>query len=967
MKTHRNTSCVALFGSRFFLGFVLACCLMANVAAHAQEQGGEDILAAYRSIRAQVEAAESSSEKIKLYDRIVALYADIPDETVQEGVAWAMLGKAEQSFGRNADGLYAEIIAKFQDNEIPAIRRHVVRAQYKQALRSKNKSVRIQTFDKLLAVYRNTADPDMQGIVDDIAFSRANTLNDAAGVITICDGIISRLADKTDEDSRSSCAWAMQRKAVATQDTTEKVRLFDAVIVKYRDDPAKKVLFTVERTLLLKAEAVPDKAEKIRILDELLAWGDGRESSVWVYVNARVKLVPDNAGKQAIYESLLSKYGERLSPRQVASMMYSQAMLATTDEEQYRQYDRILERFGDSNDESVDFHVVFTITSKIRLSEDKNEKLTLYDALIARCRHSPDDLVQSRFAGALLDRAELVGETEVISHTADEVIGLFMSGARGVDWSEYARAVEIKVSITGDESIRNTCYDVVIMGNFPEYRVVDARFAKAEKAGDKQERLRLFDELIARHQDSDDDSVATTVLRVMSEKAKSVEDEKEKITLLRTMIEKPGARASGSMSAYLVDDAIKNLVSLTGDKEVPIRHYDEIIRTSVREDEVVDAMMKKSDYVDDAAKMVIYDDVITRRPDSIFRSLRSNIIAALQGKASLTADKREKTNLYERIVFGLPDKDAESTEDGVGFAFWSWYELTNNVGERRHLIDRYLAEYKERLKTRDLIRVLQVKAELADSTGATLQAYDELIAVCRDSLAGRRGGGILEVSSPSLTRMQLASALSAKAKIVTDSAEKVKLYDEILTMANTPYSGISPWEVEKALKEKAALTGDASTKSTFFKEHIRTATTDSECAEWYSRKAEATDDKDESRRIRTELAAKFVDSADAKAQALAARALVDSARAASNSDEAIRLYNSVIEKFGNSDNPEVASPIVRALMGKARLEKGRDEKLKLYDGIIEKYLDSEDFIVRDTINSAIAERFRLLDKAAAKP
>lgn len=966
VTSSRNNSHAALIAGIFFGCIAVAVILSGIGAVHAQEPDN-DGLARYRALRAEAEELKHGTRALELYDEIISAYADHRDEAVQEGVAWAMLQKGTSFHNDDKERTLAAMIAKFGDSEDHVIRRHVARAKFRRALFPKDKDARVGALDILLAEYRDDADPEIQNIVDDIALARADALEDAAGIIAICDSAITRLAGNTGEESRDRRARMMLRKATAIEDSAEKIKLLDEVIAEYGDDTGKGVQYTVERSFVLKAKAVPENAEKRRIFDELLARCAERGRSFRIFMDDRMELEPDAAAKQAAYESILAKYGDRLEPGDVISMMYSRTNQAATDEEKSRLFGEIIQRFGDSPDGSTDFYLTLSMSSQIRLLKDKNEKIALYDALIAKSRTSSDNFTRRRLADAILDRAKLVGGAEELTRASDEVIDLFTNGANGVEWSDYASAVDMKVKASGDDSIRDTLYDAVITGDFDEFAVSRARLAKAEKATSEEKQRQLYDELIARHQDSDNSQVSDTVLKAMVAKEKLLRNKDEKIAALQAIVEKYDKYHKRTfVSGHLVDDAVRDLAHLTGDKNIAIRNYDKVIDSSSNEVEVVGAMAKKSEYLDGAAKIAVYDEIITGYHDSTDRSVQRHVVRAILGKASLITDIKERIRLYETVMTGFPGYDERVTADGADIAFWSLYNLLDTRDERLRLIDRYLTKYRNDITPFTLSRILKEKADSTADPATAAGIYDELIDMCRAALAkgsNVRGSGFI---SPMMTRTALADALSAKAKFVEDPAEKLKLYDEILSMAAEEDSFTSPYEIEKVLAAKIALTGDAGVRGAFYDERIKAATTDVERARWLKYKADALDDKKQSRDIRTDLARKFADSDDARAQRMAANALIENAKNAPSAEEALRLYDSVLETFGKSDNTEVTGAVVKALLGKARLEKKREEKLKLYGMIIDKYLDTSDYSVKNTVDTAIAERFRLTDKDAAK-
>lgn len=211
--------------------------------------------------------------------------------------------------------------------------------------------------------------------------------------------------------------WAgaklLTRKAKATKNDEEKIRLDDEVIARYLNSSDDSALDAAIAAAGDKSRLVNDKAEQIRlcdlILDTYMKWPLRFQQYRYRDAAARkAKLLGDPELAIRLHDRIIA---EVASERMVVQARLTQADLLPDAQDKLVAYEEVIDKHGASTDEYVRLMVGRAMDNKAKRITDPEAKMALYRAIMEKC----GDLKDWR-AKALADRtaealASLTGDT----------------------------------------------------------------------------------------------------------------------------------------------------------------------------------------------------------------------------------------------------------------------------------------------------------------------------------------------------------------------------------------------------------------------------------------------------------------------------------------------------------------------------------------------------------------------------
>ena len=812
------------------------------------------------------------------------------------------------------------------------------------------------------------------------------------------------------ERRRVNAAYALVDKAIAAADQADQIRIYDEIIQTYQDDNTPHMAVCVSWAIYKKALAATDPLEKSRLIEEIVdRYGQVRDKQVNSYVTAALREGLKQAGggaeKRAFCDGILEKHGGRLT----------------------------------------DYLAAWLMMEKAEATPDPAQQIVMYDAIMARFLSSAEDYAFDTAIIVALDKMALITDKSEQIRLCDLAIDAFLTTPQRTRYYLFDRAARKKAELVGDPSLPLKLYDQVIVNNVTEDAVVQARSMRMPFLKDDSERLAACDEFIAVHQDSKSDFVQMMAARAMGTKADLLTDPEAKKALLRSIIDKC-AEIKDSRARDLANESVAKLAELSGDVDSAAKYYDEEAANAKNEIDAIRALKSKARLVKNKAeKARLYDEIIARgrasRDVLVSRAVKDAIYAkiwliddreekirlydvaiaitkesrdthdwrtveslmidkarllddketqirlydeiiayglnsdspralekaarAMVDKAEITEDRAEKIKLYDTALFGLNLRP----QDNVFFKFLlpddlrKRVELETEAPEKLRLYDRYLSVYGSAMDTETRLPLLLNKAKFMSDSADKSRLYDEIIEDCERSLKAGESGGDADIQKRQRSRIMdhLGQAILGQADLTESVEEKIKLYDRYLIFPQGSQGLISNRNFEKILSKKAELSGDHSIINDFYDDRIRAAATENERFNWYHRKARAAEETDRAA-IEEEMITEFFDNTDVIIEGNIAIALIEKIRKTVDLEEKNRLCDRLIKRYGDSKDVRALHAVLMAYQLKAGMAQSDDAKLEIHSNVIDRYKDKGYPSLKRSVDYAVAEKSRLEKK-----
>lgn len=796
--------------------------------------------------------------------------------------------------------------------------------------------------------------------------TKATATEDSAEQARIYDEIINTYQGDKTKSIQTYVSWALYKKALAVTDPIDKSRLLEEVVGRYYDMPDELVNSYVRGALRKRVNLAESGAEKIAVCDRLLEKYGPRlpDSLTALILHEKARSTSDPAEQIAVYDTILSRF---LSSTDDSA--FDQAIIVALDKmelikdqaEQLRLCDIAIEAYLKTPQRTRYYLFDTAIRKKAELVDNPALPLELYNQVIAN-NVTEDSVVQARSMRMSLlkdDKERLAASGELIEAHQDsksDFVRLMV-----------ARAMARKADLLTDPEAKEALFRSIIekCANIKDTRAKDLAnetIAKlAELSGDTAFAARYYDEQVAK---ADNELEA---IRALKSKANLVKSSGEKVRLYDEIIARGGQSRDRSVSRE-VTSAILKKVDLTDDRTEKIKLYDEAIarrRESGDKRErarVTDLMLGKAQYLDDKeAEIRLYDEIIAENLNSGNKEDQAKAARAMLEKARAIDDREEKIKLYDTVLF-----DMTRIHDNIFLIFLpnvlrERVELEVDADDKARLFDRYIAAAGEELGPKTRLSLLLDKAGYTKDPADKSRLYDEVIEYCVRLLNDEENSDSLpplEEHNKTMIMNDLGRAVFSKAGLLENSDEKLRLYDWYLAFPQTGRFVIMNIYLEKILADKAEISGDPSIQSDYFEAQIKAAATDSERVYWFSRKAGAANPAERAA-IEEEMITKFFDITELGAEKTVAAAFLRKIERTSDSDEKITLCDRLIKRYGDGPDGRAPYAVVRALTIKAKALKDDDARLELYTTIIDRYKDIDDYLVKSAVDEVIAAKFRL--------
>lgn len=802
---------------------------------------------------------------------------------------------------------------------------------------------------------------------------KAGDADDSDQQILVYDEIIQTYRDDPSASMKIYVSWALYKRALAEPDPAEKARRLDEVVDTYCDVPDKRVKSYVSAALDKRLKLIEDGAEKIAFADSLAERLGPRlpDSLSADLLSAKAKATPDPAGQIAVYDEMLARFlpsadDEAFDLAVIAAL--NKMKLVTDPAEQIRLCDIAIEAFLKTPQRTRYYLFDQAIEKKAELAGDPALPLALYDQVIAN-NVTEDSVVQARSA-----RLHLLKDDKERLAACDEFIAAHEASKSDFVQLMVARAMARKADLLPDHEAAKALLLVIIekcagLKDDRAKHLANESVAKlARMSGDLTIATRYYDEEAARAEDD------LTAIRALNSKADLIRDPAEKLRLYDQIIAR-GEKSRERQVSDMVARAFREKLNLTEDKQAKIKLYDAIIarteesRNPRSRARAARFMLDKAGLLDDReARISLYDEVMARGLASGNQDELAAAAQAMLEKAMVIDDRAEKIKLYDAVLLDLGPKNDSLFYISLPMILRERAELESGTPEKLRVYEQVLAKIGPGLEPETRISLLLDQVKLAGDRTDQIRLYDNIIEQCERNLRGLEKDGEGRSTGEfkrGLIMSSLGQAILGRADLSANAAEKLKLYDIYLNYPPVSRLGFMGFQLETILTLKAELTDQPSTKSDYYDHQIQMAATDRERAAWYLQKSITAEVKDRPA-IDEEIIAKFYDNTQDDVEWIVAWALLRKIESTPSPAEREALCDRLIERYRGGAGRQVMSSVARAMILKAQAARNDSRKLELYSAVIDQYQGLDDYAVKMAVDEAIAAKIRLELRRDAK-
>ena len=758
--------------------------------------------------------------------------------------------------------------------------------------------------------------------------TKAESANDAVEQVRVYDEIIDTYKDDNTAYMVRLVSWAMCRKLLTIIEPIEKTNLFKELVDRYCDEPDKQVnsyVMLALRAMLNQTESEADKAAFCnnilethghRLTDSLTAW----------LLEMKITATPYPAEQIAICDTILSRFLTSKEDSAFSSALQAAVIkmtLITDKDEQIRLCDIVIGAYLKAPQGVHDYLFEIAINTKtklvdnpklplelynqvitdnnmseeavaqarsnrLRLLKNDEERLAACDEIIAAHQSSADDFIQLMVVRAMIEKSSLLADPEI---KATLFLSIVEKTNNIKDPRTKARADQYVIALAergGETDFVTKHYDTKIAGAKNELEAIRALRSKAHQLESTAEKIRIYDEIIARGSGNQEPLVSTEVTNAIMKKTKLVNDKEEKIKLYNEII----SRGMGNSAKEVLIKTVKAMyekAKLIDNQEEKIKLYDTIlfdmghIHAHLYSPNIFAIFHERVDLATEAPEKVgLYDRFINANGDAIEPKKRRSLIL---DKASFVSAPADKLQLYNEVIESCElILNAEQSDDNANF-----------VTDSSVLYD--------------FSRAIQGKADLSDNTEEKLKLYDRYIYFA-------------EMDKYSYADIDLGIILTRKAELLGDPSVKNGYFDEKIRSAATDLERVK-WYSSKALfaeeTDKAAIEDEII--AIFFD---NTAPDIEMFAVWtFFNKIEKTLDLAERDILCDRLIKRYQDSVDHYVLNIVARTFILKAEVAKEDGAKIEIYSTVIERYQNKasrDGSFLKKSVDEAIAAKEKLE-----------------------------------------------
>ena len=468
--------------------------------------------------------------------------------------------------------------------------------------------------------------------------------------------LIDEYGDSGDDGVRSQTIRAGLKLAESTAADSDKMKLYDDLIERNRGRHDKRLDSLMSDIFQRRIKLASTEREEERFIDEFLDWTKKSVSRISFFdgdkVLQRKAELSGDPDVAAIYYDTLIASGA--TDEIVSSAMARKALATADDSERSRIYDEMLTRFRDSDNLNVIGNLLTALDFKANLEEPADTLIPLYDEIVEKLEKNPTKRKLFYIGRALMEKASLIKDNQQKVEIYDKVIA-FDGGENTVAvQNQIGRAVHAKSRILGDRSIIDFYYAEKMKTARTDKEKIAILNAQTGFDRDRQARIELLDQIIA-FRDSTDESVRKNVAEAFARRADLADSKKEASEMLRAILDLlPDGGNAPKWAGLRIKLTYEGLARLADREEEKIQLHDQGLARlrKMGELKLASYMMltKAWDLEDKTTKISVLDEIIKEfdKPENM--SITDPANSALFSKAKLLDDREEKLALLNELI-----------------------------------------------------------------------------------------------------------------------------------------------------------------------------------------------------------------------------------------------------------------------------------------------------------------------------
>lgn len=719
--------------------------------------------------------------------------------------------------------------------------------------------------------------------------------------------------------------WQKERLKKASG--AERTTIADEIIARFKDEDDVNYRQLVVEAYNAKIAAA-GRDGKIRLYDEVIALfaGDssdfGRSAAGWA-MNSKARYLPEDK-KLAVYDQVLELYSDdgkgAYTRAQAAYAKISKAKMIADRTEKARLLDEVVEKNRDFDDDGVQERVAWAMWERSLPLDGNDNKKDLLQGIVDKYGDGKYPSASRYYFSAFRRLVGSLKSAEARAAAYDKALG---DGGDGMTPEWRADLLLGKADNVGDAAGKMRLYDEVIDvlsgASDPKLQLMALRAwrRKADLSPERDEKMRIYEEVEKRYGKSTDRYVVDEVDKFFSRRLALYNDAAEKRAAIEEVMASLGPDGNPKRLAKLHYAALMSV----NDAKERNRLLDEFIEkyadggnAGLGSREIAEAWLHKADMMEDGAeKAAMYDRIIERFKDDV--TLADTVIEAGFGKVGQQESAEDRVAVYDMVLelYGTNPKTLGN------------YRLREMVQERAQLLggDPWILDYFDTMlatavNEKDRWNLLWEKARLLSTVDEKAAAYDELIALGSAS------------DNPD-TRRIVFHAYYWKGLLTADRMEKNRNLEQMLDFYKRSDFGDDRGVLGFIFNRMGPRLGDAEALNRFYDGMITAGKSEEDVVWAVEFKRQMTDDPVEKQALDERIVVEHRNSENKNVQRKVGDAMLRLAQASQDGAKKIALLDELIEYEFKSVDQLSVHLLSEAFAEKAKLAGSEDGKLAVYD------------------------------------
>lgn len=745
------------------------------IANFSAAEGASGMLVLASALLEKAEAPIDEDVKIGLYDRIAGLRPRFDADRLDSLRERAV--KAKSQLLENPEILVAYYRDMAETKSRPADKAKYLRLQ---AEAEPSASGKLELFQQVVDTYGNSKNRNVAKEVTTAILGKAKLAKRRTEAETLYREALRRMRDAKSDRDDYAIHNAYEALIGLTSERGKRLEIYDEEIAFYRSQQGRKNDYLICSAIMSKAELVGTREEKIALLDEVIAICESgsADSLDYTHNNAlmeKAEATTDMSEKIALLDRVL----ERTQPKRKEYLHGSQYVRALSRKARELKDESILERELDSLARLEPAEWIVTLGGEIAGEfKSPQTKIRAYDRIIASVQNSENPGLQRQSNRLRAQRAMEAGEDPSRFFERDNLL-----------------------SDAGENKVRMRA---LLADMEKENELYKALLGAMEAAPNSGEKIRLIDAYL-----SDGERPDHQAYDLLFRKAELIADKAEKIRFYESIIERAetgsGRRYLSNPDWFRMQQAYREIAGLLDGDAERLRLYDGVIEKysdSVFRDVdgfLLDARLARVEYLPErTAKIGELKSIIAASAASDDLGRAMAVQSALRQLAILVEQEPGAGTMELLEFFTSAEDKLKSIRTLLDRA-----DGLENASEKKALLDDIVARYG----TDPDPEVARVAADVRLQAIALVDDPDARIRIL-DEMLSKMG--------PETDRLDVVRVLREKIAALSEPEKKIRMYDEIIHLLAEPERTAYRRELYRAIADKAGLLDDPAARADLY-------------------------------------------------------------------------------------------------------------------------------------------------------